>query len=121
MGPDWEDLSVFIDPGAFGVAARSFYRSHPTAGEGTVSVIFDQAWLNPELGEYEAETYAPRLSGRAVDLAFVERGDAVVIGGEIVGGELVGGERFDVLTSAQPDGTGWATVTLAPPAVDAPV
>lgn len=102
-GPSWENLDDFLqsdDDGGFAQPAVL----HLSGGVSrTVKVIFDDPYLNAQLGEYEADTSQPRISGKETDLAGIERGDSVT----------VAGETFDVLTSPQPDGTGWALITMA--------
>lgn len=102
-GPSWENLDDFLqtdDDGGFAQAAVIQFQA---GGTRTISVLFDDPYLNAQLGEYEADTSEPRISGKETDLAGVRRGDVVT----------VAGETFDVMTSPQPDGTGWALVTMA--------
>lgn len=102
-GPSWENLDDFLqtdDDGGFATAAVIQFQG---GGTRTIQVIFDDPYLNAQLGEYEADTSQPRISGKEVDLAGVTRGDEVT----------VTGETFDVLTSPQADGTGWAMITMA--------
>jgi len=87
-GPSWENLDAFLQLDSSG-------------GFATPAVVhFD---LNAQLGEYESDTSEPRISGKEVDMVGISRGDEVE----------VAGERFDVMTSPQADGTGWALVTMA--------
>ena len=102
-GPSWENLDDFLqldDDGGFATPAVIQFQD---GGTRTVNVLFDDPYLKAELGEYEADTSEPRISGKETDLAGVRRGDVVT----------VAGETFDVLTSPQADGTGWALVTMA--------
>lgn len=102
-GPSWENLDDFLqldDDGGFATLAVIKFQH---GGTRSASVLFDDPYLNAQLGEYEADTSTPRISGKEVDLAGVQRGDEVT----------VAGETFDVLASPEPDGTGWATVTMA--------
>ena len=62
--------------------------------------IFDEPYLNAELGEYELDTNQPRLTCKWKNVQDVARGD-------------VGGRPYDVVTNAQPDGTGMALLALA--------
>lgn len=104
-GPSWESLGDFLqldDDGGFATLAVIQFKD---GGTRSVSVLFDDPYLNAQLGEYEADTSQPRISGKESDLAGVQRGDEVT----------VAGETFDVLTSPQPDGTGWALVAMARP------
>lgn len=102
-GPSWEDLDDFLqtdDDGGFATAAVIQFQA---GGTRTISVLFDDPYLNAQLGEYEADTSEPRISGKEADMVGITRGDLVT----------VAGETFDVLTSPQADGTGWAMVTMA--------
>ena len=102
-GPSWENLDAFLQldsSGGFATPAVVHFEDGRTR---TISVIFDDPYLNAQLGEYEADTSEPRISGKEVDMVGISRGDEVV----------VAGERFDVMTSPQADGTGWALVTMA--------
>lgn len=96
----WDDLDAFLNADEFAVHATVRLQE---GGTRIVRGIFDDPYLNAQLGEYEADTSEPRISGKETDLAGVRRGDVVT----------VAGETFDVMTSPQPDGTGWALVTMA--------
>mgnify|MGYP002756191401 CR=1 FL=1 len=65
--------------------------------------IFDDPYLNAELGEYELDSTRPRLTCRWDDVRDVTRGDVVEIDGT----------AYDVVTNAQPDGTGMGLLALA--------
>jgi hypothetical protein len=98
--PSWETLDDFLSPDEFGIAATVSLQGGATR---EVVGIFDDAFMNAELGEYELDTTQPRLLVKAIDAAGIARGDEVTIDGE----------TFDVLTSPQGDGTGWATLVMA--------
>lgn len=102
-GPSWENLDDFLQLDSNGGFATPAVIQFQDGGTRTISVIFDDPYLNAQLGEYEADTSEPRISGKETDLAGVRRGDVVT----------VAGETFDVMTSPQADGTGWALVTMA--------
>lgn len=99
----WEDLDDFLDLDDDGGFAQSAVVTFNGGGTRTVAVIFDDPYLNAQLGEYEADTSEPRISGKESDLAGIQAGDYV----------QVAGETFDVVSSPQADGTGWAVVMLA--------
>lgn len=102
--PSWENLDDFLgtdDDGGFATPAVLRFQA---GGIKTVSVIFDDAYFNAQLGEFDADASQPRILGKECDLVGVRRGDTVE----------VAGKRYDVLTSYQPDGTGMATVMMAP-------
>lgn len=101
MTPDWDDLETFLDLDDFAVEVRLF----PAAGEPrTVPAIFDRPFLSADLGEYMAETEQPRITATEADLQGMTRGDRVDVAGTV----------YDVLGGPQPDGTGMATLPLAP-------
>lgn len=96
----WDDLDVFFGDFACPVTL--------TLANGAVRVIqgiFDDPYLNTELGEYEADTSRPRLTVKEADVAGVKRGDTA----------LVGAVLYDVLSSPNQDGNGTATLELALP------
>jgi hypothetical protein len=98
--PDWEDLTVFLQADEFAVTATVALQDGTTR---LVVGIFDDPFLNAQLGEYELDTARPRLTCRATDVEGVTRGDTATIDGEV----------FDVMTGPQGDGTGMATLDLA--------
>ena len=101
MRPAWDDLDAFLDPDEFGVRATVRLQSGAVR---QVVGIFDELYLNAQLGEYEADSTRPRLLCKESDLLGVTRGDVVELDGR----------AFDVMTSPQPDGVGMAVLDLAP-------
>lgn len=102
-GPSWENLDDFLqtdDNGGFATPAVITFRNGSTR---TINVHFDDPYLNAALGEYEADTSEPRCSGKETDMVGIVKGCTC----------LVTGELFDIMTSPQPDGTGWALFTMA--------
>lgn len=102
-GPSWENLDDFLQADDDGGFANTAVIHFQTGGSRTVKAIFDDPYLMSEIGEYDADTSQPRLNGKEVDFAGVTRGDTVT----------VTGETFDILTSPQADGTGWAIIKMA--------
>lgn len=102
-GPSWENLDDFLQTDVDGGFAEPAVIQFQGGGTRTINVQFDDPYLNAQLGEYEADTSEPRISGKETDMAGMRRGDVVT----------VTGETFDVLSSPQPDGTGWALVKMA--------
>lgn len=98
--PAWDDLDAFLDPDMFGVRATLALQDGTTRA---VVGIYDDPYLNAQLGEYEADTSRPRFMCKEADLVGVTRGDTLTLDGKV----------FDVLTSPQPDGTGMALLELA--------
>lgn len=100
--PAWDDLSTFLNPDDFGVPVRVVLQDGSTRD---FTGIFDDPYLNAQLGEYEADTSRPRITCREADVAGVSRGDTVG----------VNGCTYDVLSAPHGDGTGMAVLELALP------
>lgn len=98
--PGWEDLSAFLQTDEFASTATVSLQDGSTR---SVVGIFDDPFLNAQIGEYELETSRPRMSCAASDLEGIRRGDTATIDGE----------TFDVVSGPQPDGTGMAILDLA--------
>jgi len=96
----WEDLDVFFSPDEFGTTVVLRLQS---GVERQFNAVFDDPYLNAELGEYELDTNRPRLTCKESDVLGVTRGDVVEIDGK----------TYDVLTGPQPDGTGLAMLEMA--------
>lgn len=94
----FDDLDVFIDD--FAITARLCLQNGAVR---VISGIFDEPYLNAELGEYEADTQRTRFTCKESDVVGVTRGDTVTIESIV----------YDVLTTYQPDGTGMAQLELA--------
>lgn len=97
---DWEDLDEFLQIDEFATTAMIDLQDGTSR---SVVGIFDDPFLNAELGEYELDTTRPRLTCKTVEVAGVGRGDEVSIDGE----------TFDVMTSPQGDGEGMSVLDLA--------
>lgn len=104
-GPSWENLDDFLQLDTNGGFATPAVLHFQHGGTRAISVLFDDPYLNAELGEYEMDTSQPRISGKEIDLSGLQRGDFVVMDGE----------SFDVLSGPEGDGQGWAMVKLARP------
>ena len=98
--PAWEQLDEFLDVDEFAVEAALGLQA---GGTRMISGIFDDPYLDAELGEYALDTSRPRLTCKSSDVGDARRGDTVTIEGKI----------YDVLTGPQHDGTGMATLDLA--------
>ena len=96
----WEDLDTFLQVDEFATWATVRLQD---GGERRIRGIFDDPYLNAELGEYELDSTRPRLTCRWADVRDVTRGDVVEIDGTV----------YDVVTNAQPDGTGMGLLALA--------
>lgn len=101
--PSWENLDDFLttdDDGGFAIPAIIRFQD---GSRQTVTVIYDDPYFNAQLGEYDADSSQPRITGKEADLAGIRRGDLV----------QVSDVTYEALTSYQPDGTGMAMVSLA--------
>ncbi len=98
--PAWDDLDAFLSADEFAVKAIVRLQD---GGTRVVTGIFDDPYLNAQLGEYEVDTSRPRFTCKEADVIGVLRGDRVDIASR----------TYDVLSSAQPDGTGMAILELA--------
>ena len=101
-GPAWDNLDTFLSTDDFAVDAVLTFQA---GGTRAVKVIYDEPYLNAQLGEYEADRTDPRANGKEADFAGVTRGDTLRISST--------GQVLDILTAPQPDGTGWAVLQLA--------
>lgn len=97
--PSWENLDAFLQLDDFAVTATI------TPAEGvsrSVVGIFDDPYLDAQLGEYRLDTSSPRFQASESALAGIERGDGVSIDGI----------EYLALAAPKPDGTGLATLEL---------
>ena len=99
--PAWDDLDAFLNTDEFAVAATVRLQD---GGARVVRGIFDDPYLDAQLGEYVADTSAPRFTCKASDAAGVRRGDWIAIDGT----------TYNVMTKPQNDGTGMVILRLEP-------
>lgn len=99
--PAWENLDAFLNPAEFAEQARLQLQG---GVERQVVGIFDEPFLDATLGEYRHDTTQPRFLAKETDLAGASRGDTLAIGARL----------FDVMSAPEVDGTGMATLRLAP-------
>ncbi|QOE32740.1 head-to-tail connector complex protein [Achromobacter phage Mano] len=110
--PSWENLDVFLqldDAGGFGHRAVITLQGGGTLGP--IAGIFDEPYLNAQLGEYEMDTSAPRFMAKETDFPGVRRGDSFQLVDE--NGATVG-EVYAIMSYPHQDGTGMATLELEP-------
>lgn len=100
--PEWEELSEFLDEDDFGILIDIILQDGSQLDD--VPVIFDDPYLDAQLGEYRFDTTSPRIMVEYDRVTAVKRGDVC----------LIDGVEYNVLTSPQDDGTGLATIQLAP-------
>ena len=97
--PFWENQDVFFQTGDFAITATVTLAGGEVR---EVAGIFDDEFMNAQLGEYELDTTQPRLTVKEADAVGIDRGDTVVIGAD----------TFDVLTGPQGGGTGTAVIVM---------
>lgn len=102
--PSWENLDDFLQLDTAGGFARPANIALADGSTVTVNGIFDDPYLNAALGKYEHDTSDPRFTCAAAPVANVRRGDELTLDGK----------TYDVLTAPHYDGTGLATIKLAP-------
>jgi hypothetical protein len=98
--PAWENLDAFLNIREF---ATTVLITPQTGEPFSVPGIFDDAYLNSELGEYDMDLIQPRVLCKEEDVVSVLRGDSVTIEDRI----------FDVLNGSEGDGTGMAVLHLS--------
>ena len=101
LSPSWENLDDFLSPADFATPVVVHLHGGTTR---PVNGIYDEPYLNAELGEYDMDTIRPRFTCKMADVADVKRGDRLAINGKML----------DILSAPQADGTGMAVLDLAP-------
>lgn len=111
--PSWENLDDFLQPDADGGFACTAIITLQVTGETrTVVGIFDDPYLNADIGEYEADTSAPRFTCKESDVAGVDRGDTWQEADPKTRAPV--GPVYDIMTMPQSDGAGMAIVRMEP-------
>lgn len=98
--PDWEDLDDFLDEEVFATPVTI------TRADGvvlTLSGIYEDQYMDAQLGEYMMDTDRPRVWCKQSDVPGVQRGDICE----------VDAATYDVMGQPQGDGTGMAMLDLA--------
>lgn len=105
--PFWEDLGEFLDTDEFAVPAVISLRA---GGQVSLPVIFDDPYVQAGLGDaLVRDDVRPRATCREALVVNVRRGDTITV-------NFPNGPRtYDILTAAQPDGTGMAVLELSVP------
>lgn len=102
--PSWEILDVFLQTDAVGgFAITATVQFANGSDDKPVTGIFDEPYLNAQLGEYEVDEVQPRFTCKSIDVDDVKRGDILL---------LPDGLKFHVMTYPQQDGTGMSTLKL---------
>ncbi len=98
--PSWEDPDAFLQLDDFAVEVSIT----PQGGVSRpITAIFDDPYLNTQIGEYEADASNPRLTCKESDVRDLAAKDEVQTDSTI----------YYLLTAPQPDGTGFAVLHLA--------
>ena len=102
--PSWENLDVFLQTDAVGgFAITATIQFADGSDDKPVTGIFDEPYLNAQLGEYEVDDAQPRFTCKSSDVKGVARGDDLL---------LPDGRKFHVMTYPQQDGTGMSILKL---------
>lgn len=101
--PSWENLDVFLQEDAQGGFAVTATLQLSDGATQSIKGIFDEPYLNAQLGEYDFDDSKPRFTCKEVDVVNVKRGDYL---------GFKDGRRFYVMGYPQPDGTGMACLDL---------
>ena len=102
--PSWENLDVFLQTDAVGgFAITATIQLADGSDDKLVTGIFDEPYLNAQLGEYEVDDAQPRFTCKSSDVKGVARGDDLL---------LPDGRKFHVMTYPQQDGTGMSILKL---------
>lgn len=101
--PAWEDLGAFLQLDSAGGFATTAQLTRASASAPvTITGIFDEAYVNAEIGETDLDASRPRFQGAETDLAGIKRGDTLVIHGK----------SYEAMTNTQATGDGWAVIEL---------
>lgn len=97
--PAWEDLDEFLALDEFATTA-----TFTTMGNQVRQVvgIFDEAYFNADIGEYDIATAEPRFTCKQAQVAGLKKHD----------GCSIGGVQYTLDHDPHPDGTGMAVVML---------
>ncbi|AWM87370.1 hypothetical protein [Microvirga sp. 17 mud 1-3] len=110
--PSWENLDDFLQDETAGGFAVPAVITLQGAGTRTVWGIFDDPYLNADLGEYEADTSAPRFTCKEADVDGVGRGDYWQRLDAITRQPV--GPVYSIMTDPQSDGAGMAILRMEP-------
>lgn len=102
--PSWENLNVFFQTDTVGGFADVATFELVDGEVRQITGIFDDPYLNAELGEYEVDTSAPRFTCAETDAQGIGRKDIMTLGGK----------RYSVMAYPKSDGVGVAIIQLEP-------
>lgn len=101
--PDWERLDDFLSTDDFAITAK--FTSDETGRARLVSGIFDEQYVNADLGEYSMDTGQPRFMCKECDVVGLKKHDECTFA-------KLPGVKFELTHDPLPDGVGMATVLL---------
>lgn len=99
----WENLDVFLQDEAQGGFAIKVKIEFQNGSDREITGIFDEPYLNAQLGEYEVDAIEPRFTCKLIDAKGIQRLDRLI---------LNDGREFNIMTYPQPDGTGLCILKL---------
>lgn len=102
--PSWENLDVFFQTDALGGFANVATFELADGSVRQITGIFDDPYLNAEIGEYDVDTSAPRFTCAEADTQGISR-KAIMI---------LDGKRYNVMGYPKSDGVGVAIIQLEP-------
>lgn len=102
--PSWEDLNVFFQTDTVGGFADIATFELANGEVRQITGIFDDPYLNADLGEYEVDTSNPRFTCAETDAQGIGRKDIMILDGK----------RYDVMAYPKSDGVGVVIIQLEP-------
>ena len=101
--PSWENLDVFLQGNAVGgFAVQATVTLRRTGEERVITGIFDEPYMNAQLGEYEVDDAQPRFTCKEADVVGIRAKDIL----------LLNGREFYVMSYPRQDGTGLCILKL---------
>lgn len=98
--PAWDNLDDFLQMDDFAVQAVIVQGG---VTRPAIPCIFDEPYLNAQIGEFEMDSSQPRIHAKEADLIGVRRGATCT----------VAGKTYAVMDAPKPDGNGMAILKLA--------
>lgn len=102
--PAWEDLGQFFDTDDF--ATTAIFVNADALPSGPVPGIYDDPYMDKQLGEYTQDASEPRFTCQARHVAAVKKHNEVTIAS-------MPGRKYAVLHDPKFDGTGTCVIYLA--------
>lgn len=98
--PAWDNLDEFVDPDDFAIKAIIVQGG---VTRPAINCIFDEPYLNAQIGEFEMDSAQPRITAKESDLVGVKAKATCT----------VAGKTYAVVSPPQADGNGMAVLLLA--------